>query len=98
MSDKSTKLEVIKATSIAELTIALLMRKRENGCGYSNGEIAAMIKRDVKGSNTSPACVAWYRSHMKNAGFAAKHGVTNYVPLIVKRMVKEVTVTIESSK
>jgi len=98
MNEKNTKCEVIHAVSIADLTIKLLMTKKPDGFGFTNSEISGMIKRDVKGSNTSPACVAWYRSHMKKAEFAKKHGIVNYIPLATKKVMKEVSVTVEVTK
>jgi hypothetical protein len=96
-NEKNVKLEVIKAVSIADMTIKLLMKTKDGQFGYSNSEIAEMIRK-ATGSNTSPACVAWYRSHMKNKSFAQKHGIVNYIPVIAKRQIKEITISIESPK
>lgn len=98
MNEKNMKLEVIKAVSIADLTIQLLMKQKSVGFGFSNTEIADMIKKNVDGSKTSSQCVAWYRSHMKKAEFAKKHGIVNYIPLVVKNAMKEVSITIEVAK
>lgn len=87
-----TEIQYVKATSIAQITILLLCRELEGKEGFrmTNKQIAAEINRlrveagDVKAATkgTSPECVAWYASKLRDETFAAKHGVVNYKPLM----------------
>ena len=71
---KSNKIQV---RSIAELTILMLNRDIGNGFRASNDVIATKC-REVFGSKTTSACVAWYASDQKKfaAKYEAKFGIT----------------------
>ena len=90
------KFEIVKVTSIADLTIALLTQSLEGKDGFrkTNKQIANEINEVRKASgdpmktSTTPECVAWYASRLRDEVFAAKHGIKEYKALMAYKTSK----------
>jgi hypothetical protein len=55
--------------SIGKTARALILQ------GLSNAEVLAEVKRLHEKAETSPACIAWYRSNMRKNGLLPKRAV-----------------------
>lgn len=83
----SKKYETVKVSTKAQMIIDLLQTDLEGKPGFrlTNGEIAKLVRDQFEGSGrpgkgTTPACIAWYASKLKNPEFAIKYGIENYQP------------------
>lgn len=82
----NVEVKVVEVTNIASLIIQLLMMEKVNedgttktGFRHTNKEIAQKCVDTFPGAETTPACVAWYSSHLKKPAFRKKRGISQEV-------------------